>query len=225
MTRRSLAVAKALVWVACLAPLALLVAGAFEFAGQSLGPNPVEYVLHTLGKTGLNLLLITLAVTPARRISGFNALVRFRRLLGLFSFFYIVLHFLAYSLLDLRLEWSTLFDDIVKRPYITVGMLALAGLIPLAATSTQKMQRRLGRRWGTLHQLIYPIAILGVLHFAWQTKSSLDPEPWTYVAILTVLLGYRLAHRLKISRARRVNRRGSPRAVGEFSRRATTHQR
>jgi methionine sulfoxide reductase heme-binding subunit len=203
MTRRSLAAAKGLVWIASLAPLALLVAGAFGFAGQSLGPNPVEFVLHTMGKTALNLLLITLAVTPARRLTGYNALVRFRRLLGLFSFFYLVLHFLAYALLDLRLEWSTLFDDIVERPYITVGMLALAGMIPLAVTSTQKMQRRLGRRWGKLHQLIYPIAVLGMLHFLWQTKSVLDPEPWIYIAILTVLLGYRVAHWLRVNRARR----------------------
>jgi len=203
MTRRSLTAAKVLVWVGCLVPLGLLVAGAFNVAGQSLGPNPVEFVLHTMGKTSLNLLLITLAVTPARRLTGYNALVRFRRLLGLFAFFYLVLHFLSYALLDLRLEWSTLFDDIVERPYITVGMLALAGMIPLAITSTKKMQRRLGRRWGKLHQLIYPIAALAMLHFLWQTKSALDPEPWIYVAILTVLLGYRAAHWLRMSRIRR----------------------
>jgi len=204
MAPRYVAIAKVFVWLLCLVPLAWLVARAFAVAGTSLGANPVETVLHTLGKTGLNLLLITLAVTPIRRLTGFNVLIRFRRLLGLFAFFYLVLHFTTYAVLDLRLQWSMLFVDITERPYITVGMLALAGMIPLALTSTQKMQRRLGRKWATLHKMIYPVAVLAIVHFLWQAKSDLDPEPLVYAGVLTLLLGYRLAYWLSRHRRTRV---------------------
>lgn len=197
MSRGNLAIAKAGVWLLCLLPLAWLVVRGFGTAGTSLGANPVETVLLTLGKTALNLLLITLAVTPARRILRINALVRFRRLLGLFAFFYAALHFATYALLDLRLQWHTLYADIIERPYITVGMLALLAMIPLAVTSTRRMQRRLGRRWLTLHKTIYAIGVLAIVHFLWQAKSDLDPEPLVYMAILIVLLGYRLVHRLR----------------------------
>lgn len=193
MSRATLITLKAGIWIACLAPLAWLFVRAFEVGGVNLGPNPVEEVLHTLGKTGLNMLLITLAVTPARQLTGQNVLIRFRRLLGLFSFFYVVLHFLTYALLDLRLAWSTIGTDIAMRPYITIGMLALVLMTSLAATSTQAMQRRLRRNWARLHKLIYVIAILGVVHFQWQTKADAEIEPWIYAAILTLLLGYRIA--------------------------------
>jgi sulfoxide reductase heme-binding subunit YedZ len=197
MAPRTLAIAKGLVWSLCLLPLIWLAARGFGVGGTSLGPNPVETVLLTLGKTGLNLLLITLGVTPARRITGLAALVRFRRLLGLFSFFYLGLHFATYAVLDLRLAWNTLLVDITERPYITVGMLALVGMIPLAVTSTHGMQRRLGRKWLTLHRLIYPIAVLAIVHFLWQAKSAFEPEPWIYAAVLTTLLGYRIIYRLR----------------------------
>jgi sulfoxide reductase heme-binding subunit YedZ len=199
MSRTTLITLKALVWAACLAPLAWLIARGFEVGGN-LGANPVEEVLHTLGKTALNILLIALAVTPVRQITGFNALIRFRRLLGLFSFFYLVLHFLAYALLDLRLAWSTIGADIAMRPYITIGMAALALMIPLAATSTQAMQRRLKRNWARLHKTIYVIAILGVVHFQWQTKGDAEREPWVYIGILAVLLGYRVVRWLMRAR-------------------------
>lgn len=181
----------------CLIPVLWLSARGFGLIGSTLGPNPVETVLHTLGKTGLNLLLLTLAVTPARRLTGLNALIRLRRLLGLFAFFYVVLHFLTYAVLDLRLQWDTLFVDITQRPYITVGMLALAGMIPLAVTSTHAMQKRLGRRWLSLHRTIYPVAVLALVHFLWQTKADLEPEPWVYAGILAALLGFRLVHWLR----------------------------
>jgi sulfoxide reductase heme-binding subunit YedZ len=198
MTRATLITLKVGIWAACLAPLAWLFVRGFAIGGVNLGPNPVEEVLHTLGKTALNILLITLAVTPARHITGLNALIRFRRLLGLFSFFYLVLHFLAYALLDLRLAWSTIGADIAMRPYITIGMLALALMIPLAATSTQALQRRLKRNWSRLHKSIYVIAILGVVHFQWQTKGDREIEPWVYVAILTLLLGYRVVRWIRL---------------------------
>jgi len=194
--------AKIVIWIACLAPFALLVAEGFGVGGLSLGANPVETVLLTMGKTGLNILLVSLAVTPARMLTGMNQLVRLRRLLGLFSFFYIAMHFLAYAVLDLQLEWSTIFVDITERPYITVGMLALAGLLPLALTSTAGMQRRLGRRWRTLHRLVYPVAVLGLIHFLWQVKIDVR-EPLIYAAVLALLLGYRAYHAWRRARLRR----------------------
>jgi sulfoxide reductase heme-binding subunit YedZ len=197
VSRNTILAIKTLIWAASLAPLAWLLVRGIGVGTLNLGPNPVEEVLHTMGKTSLNLLLLTLAVTPARQLLRLNVLVRFRRLLGLFSFFYLVLHFLAYALLDLRLQWNTIVVDITERPYITIGMLALLGMIPLAVTSTSAMQRRLRRNWGKLHKTIYLIAILGVLHFQWQTKGDAELEPWVYAAILTALLAYRLARWLR----------------------------
>jgi methionine sulfoxide reductase heme-binding subunit len=207
MTRQRLALIKALVFIGCGLPFALLVVEAFGLFGRSLGPNPVETVLLTLGNTGLNILFLTLAVTPVRRLTGQNWLVRLRRMLGLFSFFYVALHFMTYAALDLRLDWATLEVDFTERPYIIVGMAALLGLIPLAVTSTQKMQRRLGRSWVRLHRLIYPIAILALVHFWWQVKADLT-EPLIYATILAVLLGFRVAHWNSVRRARARARAG-----------------
>jgi sulfoxide reductase heme-binding subunit YedZ len=188
--RWQLGLIKAIVWIACLAPFGLLTAGAFEL-GYSLGADPVAEVLDTLGKTGLNLLMITLALTPARLLSGLNFLARLRRLLGLFSFFYIAMHFVAFAWLDLQFAWGTIAGEIVLRPFITIGMIALVLLIPLAVTSTRGMQRRLGRRWVSLHRLVYPIGILGVWHYWWQVKAD-TREALVYIGILAALLGYRL---------------------------------
>jgi sulfoxide reductase heme-binding subunit YedZ len=205
MSRLQLGLAKLAVFVTCLAPAAIIVARAIEFHGMSLGPNPVEEVLHTMGKTSLNILLITLCVSPLRRATHYNVLIKFRRMLGLFSFFYLVLHFLTYAVLDLRLAWDTLFVDITRRPYITAGMAAFALMIPLAITSTRGMQRRLKRRWVTLHRSVYAVAVLAVLHFFWQTKLD-TLEPSIYAAILTALLGERIIHRLRVARRTAVNR-------------------
>jgi methionine sulfoxide reductase heme-binding subunit len=203
MTRRAVMFAKVLIWGVCLAPLGLLLIRGFGIGGPSLGANPVEEVLNVCGKTGLNLLMLTLCITPIRRSTGFNRLIAFRRLLGLFAFFYLVLHFLTYALLDLGLAWETLLADIAERPYITVGFTALVLLIPLAATSTQAMQRRLGRNWARLHKLIYLIAALGLVHYWWQVKSKADvAEPLLYALLLTVLLGVRLHHWRDIQRKR-----------------------
>jgi sulfoxide reductase heme-binding subunit YedZ len=184
---------KPLVFVACATPLALILGGALELFDAHLGADPVREIIHRCGKTTLNLLLITLAVTPLRQLTGWNQVIRLRRMLGVFAFTYAVLHFVAYFWLDRGLDWRTIGEDIVKRPYITIGMLALLMLIPLAATSTNAMMRRLKRRWQTLHRLIYPIATIGVWHFWWQVKKDIR-EPLIYAGILAVLLGWRLWH-------------------------------
>lgn len=194
MSKRRLAALKACVWAACLAPFILLSVRAFGIAG-TLGPNPVEEVLLTLGTTALNILLVSLAVTPLRHLTGWNWLVRLRRLLGLFAFFYAAVHFLAYALLDFRLDWATLLDDVTSRPFIMAGFAALLAMIPLAVTSTKGMQRRLGRRWGRLHRLVYVVGVLAVVHFYWQTKGA-QLEPWLYAGALAVLLGFRAARAL-----------------------------
>jgi methionine sulfoxide reductase heme-binding subunit len=181
---------KPLVFVASLAPIVWILMGGFLLFGQSLGPDPIKFTLHTIGKTALNFLMLTLMVTPVRYLTGWTHLLRIRRMLGLFAFFYALLHFLVYLGLDQEFNFSGLGEDILKRPYITIGFLALLLLIPLAVTSTNKMMRRLGRRWQSLHRLVYVIAILGVWHYYWQVKRDVT-EPLIYAAILAVLLGYR----------------------------------
>lgn len=190
---------KPLVFVASLTPIAWLVCSGFEAFGQSLGPDPIKFTLHTIGKTALNFLMLTLLVTPVRHIASWPHLVRIRRMLGLFAFFYVLLHFTIYLALDQELNLASVWEDIAKRPYITVGFAALVILIPLAVTSTNRMMRRLGKRWQMLHRLVYVAAILGVWHYYWQVKRDVR-EPLIYAAILAVLLGYRLVRR---SRARK----------------------
>jgi len=138
--------------------------------------------------------MITLAVTPLRRLTGWNWLVRFRRMLGLFTFFYVLLHFLTWLLLDQGLQLSAILEDIAKRPFITIGFAAFLLLLALAATSTNGMRRRLGRRWQTLHNSVYAIGLLGVWHYWWQVKQDIT-EPAIYAVILAVLLGLRIAWR------------------------------
>jgi sulfoxide reductase heme-binding subunit YedZ len=193
-SRGFLTLTKALLWPLCLAPMIFMVLGALQVRGFSLGANPVEYLLHHCGKWGLRFLLITLAITPVRHWLGWNWLVRYRRLFGLFAFFYVALHFTVYFWLDQQLDLGGIVEDIVKRPYITIGMAALLMLIPLALTSTRGMMRRLGRRWQKLHRLVYVIAILGVWHFWWQVKADIL-EPLIYATILTVLFGARIWRR------------------------------
>lgn len=190
LPRNYVPIVKVVVACACLIPFVIVV-GKILGVG-SFGANPVEEVLHSMGKTSLNLLWITLAVTPVRKLTKLNWLVRMRRMLGLFSFFYLVLHVLTYAALDRRLDWSSLLVDVTERPYITAGMLALALMIPLAVTSTKGWQRRLGRKWTKLHRLVYPIALLAAIHFYWQTKADIF-EPVLYALMLTLLLGYRVA--------------------------------
>jgi sulfoxide reductase heme-binding subunit YedZ len=202
MTVAQRRIAKVLLFAACLTPFVLLVLAATQLWG-SLGPNPPEYILNTCGKTALNILLISLAVSPLRRLTKWNFLIAFRRMLGLFSFFYLLLHFTSYLLLDLGLAWDTLWNDIVERPYITVGMAALVLMIPLAITSTHGMQRRLKRKWLVLHRAVYVIAVLGVVHYFWQTKLDVMTEPVIYSIILAVLLGERVYRRFERQRRTR----------------------
>ncbi len=186
---------KAVVWVLCLLPLALLVWDAFT---DGLGAEPIEAITHRTGWWGLTLLLVTLAVTPVRRLTGLNRVIQLRRLLGLFAFFYVCLHFLTY-LFDQNFALGYIVEDVVERPYITVGFTAFLLLIPLAITSTKGMIRRLGKRWQQLHRLVYVAAALGVLHFLWLVKADVR-EPLLFGAALAVLLAFRLPLLRKLSR-------------------------
>jgi sulfoxide reductase heme-binding subunit YedZ len=190
MTPRWVVIGKVALWAACLAPFVWLFVRAAGFAG-TLGANPVEEILEVCGKTGINLLMLTLCITPLRRSLGINRLISFRRLLGLFAFSYLVLHFLSYAVLDLGLDWGTLLEDIAERPYVTVGFTGLVLLVPLAATSTQALQRRMGRKWAKLHRLVYVVAVLGVVHYWWQVKLD-TAEPLLYAILLAALFAARL---------------------------------
>jgi len=182
---------KPVVFLICLLPLVILLLRAFAVGGLGLGANPIEELLHALGRWGLKFLLLTLTITPLRRWTGWNWLIRFRRMLGLFAFFYVVLHFFCYAILDQGLDIAAIIEDIIKRPYITLGMTGLLLLIPLAVTSTKGMMRRLGKRWQRLHRLVYIIAVVGVWHFYWQVKlDTLDAS--IYALVLIILLGTRV---------------------------------
>lgn len=187
---------KPLVFLLCLLPAAWLVAGIFGWPPVSLGANPVEKIQDTLGIWGLRLLLVTLTVTPLRELGGWPRLLAFRRMLGLYAFFYVALHFLFYLFVDQAFDWRQLLADVVKRPYITLGFTALVLLVPLALTSTRRAMRRMGRRWQKLHRLIYIAAMLGCVHFWWQVKADVR-EPLVYAAITAVLLGWRLQRHLR----------------------------
>lgn len=194
-----LVAAKTLVHALCLAPLLLLgwqFAEVYRTGSDALGADPVAEIEHRLGIWALRFLLIALAVTPLRQLTGQTVLIRFRRMLGLYAFAYASLHLTAYLVLDLRGYWLQIFEEIVKRPYITVGFAAWLLLVPLAVTSTTGWIRRLGKRWAMLHRLVYAIAVLAVLHFWWLVKSDIR-EPALYAGILAVLLGWRLWWRLR----------------------------
>jgi sulfoxide reductase heme-binding subunit YedZ len=200
-------VAKPLVFLACLVPALHLAAGALGIAGVSLGADPVKLILHTTGTWVLRLLAATLLMTPLRNLTGSLAWLRFRRMLGLYVFFYVLLHFSTYVFLDQDGKLSAIWKDIVKHPYVMIGFLGLLLLIPLAVTSTAKAQRRLGRGWARLHRLIYVIAALGVWHYWWLVKKDIRP-PLAYAAVFAVLIGYRWVQRRR--RQRRSDRGSAP---------------
>ena len=182
------AYAKPLLFVVCLLPLAALIWRAFE---GDLGANPVETITHETGDWALRFLLITLAITPVRNWIGDATIVRFRRMLGLYVFFYAICHFLIWFIADHSLDFADMLDDIIDRPYITLGFSALLVLIPLALTSNKAMIRRLGRRWQSLHKLTYLVAVLAVLHFIWLVKADYF-EAGIYATIGAVLLLQRI---------------------------------
>lgn len=192
--------ARPLLHFLCLLPFFALLWAAFN---HGLGANPVEALTHETGQWTLRLLLVTLALTPLRQWTGLAAVIRFRRLFGLYTFFYLCCHFLIWLVADHSLSLDNMLEDIVKRPYITLGFSAFVLMIPLAITSNRAMLLRLGKRWKTLHQLVYPILLLGVLHFIWLTRADYL-EPGIYAIIAVVLLLHRVVP------VRRAGARSSP---------------
>jgi sulfoxide reductase heme-binding subunit YedZ len=184
---------KPLVFIALLMPVLLL---SWSFWQQALGANPLEAVIRDLGDWALRILLLTLAISPLRRLTGWGQLLRLRRMVGLYSYFYALLHLFGYLWFEQFFDWTEIWFDIVERPFITIGMLAVLLLTPLALTSTKGMMKRLGKAWKRLHFLIYPIAIFAVIHFFWMVKLDIS-EPIIYALILAVLLAERLIPFLK----------------------------
>ncbi len=189
---------KAALFAAALLPLARLVlAGTHGWFG-GLGANPVELVTRSTGTWTLVLLVASLAVTPLRRATGLAWLVRLRRMLGLFAFFYATLHFTTYLWFDQWFDLQAIVKDVIRRPFITMGFLAFVLMIPLAATSTDAMVRRLGRRWSTLHRTVYVVAVAAILHYWWHKAGKNDfSEVGWYAAAVVLLLGWRLFDRLR----------------------------
>lgn len=192
---------KPLVFAVCLLPFGWAVLAAFGVAGD-LGANPVEGLLDHFGNWAIRFIMIALAVTPVRRLIGWNWLSRFRRMLGLFAFFYVLMHFLTWLVLDQGLLLSAIVEDIARRPFITIGFAALLLLSAMALTSTAGMRRRLGRRWQQLHNSVYVVGVLAVWHYWWQVKADIR-EPLIYAAILTFLLGFRIWDHRRAARHKR----------------------
>ena len=188
-------------WGACLLPPGALL---YQFQTDNLGANPIDYVTRTLGDWTLRILLASLSLTPLRLLCKISWQMHLRRLLGLFAFFYACLHFSVWIVLDHFFDWEQMIPDILKRPYITVGVLALTLLVPLAATSTTRAVKRLGgANWRRLHKLVYVVGVLGVLHYLWLAKKGVN-GPFIYAGVLGVLLSIRL-----LAWGRRLTRRRS----------------
>ena len=203
MSRRTRISLKSAAWALCLLPLLVL---SYRALSDGLGANPISYVTNWLGQWTFRLLLVSLALTPLRIVTGLAWPVLLRRLVGLFTFFYASLHFLVWVLIDHFFNWDQMLADLVKRRYITVGMLALTLLIPLAITSTSGMVKRLGgTAWRRLHRLVYLIGVLAALHFLWLAKGF-RPDAYLYAVILTVLLGVRAFDALRLRLRRRAAR-------------------
>ena len=186
---------KPVVFLLCLVPAVLVVTDALEITGR-LGANPVEEIQDRFGYWALRFIMITLTVTPLRRLTGWNWLTRFRRMLGLFTFFYAFMHFLTWFVLDRELRLADIIEDLTERPFITLGFTAVVLLAALAITSFAAIRRRMGRNWQTLHNATYAVGLLGVWHYWWQVKKDIT-EPLIYAVILTVLLGVRYFWYLK----------------------------
>jgi sulfoxide reductase heme-binding subunit YedZ len=189
----------------CLIPFGQLLYNGYQ---GDLGANPIETITRFTGSWALIILFASLSITPLRRLTGWTDLIKFRRMLGLFAFFYVLLHFSTFLVLDHFFDFDRIGKDIVKRPYVTVGFTGFILMIPLAITSTAKMIRRLGKRWQQLHRLVYLVGIAGVIHFYWLVKSDIR-RPAQYGAVLAVLLGYRLVKFLLPSGVPRLFQRGA----------------
>jgi len=195
-------VARAVIFGLALLPFVFLLQGALL---NTLGADPARELALETGRWALRLLLMSLAVTPLRELTGLTGLFPLRRTLGLFALFYAVLHFIVYMVFLLELRWTEIGSDILERPYITVGFTALLILVAMGITSTKAMMRRLGPRWKQLHQLVYPAALLALLHLLWILRTDLFDAVF-YGTLLLLLLGYRLVARLKKRRARAARR-------------------
>jgi len=185
---------KIVLFALALVPAGLLIDGMLRTG--NLGVNPAETIQLETGRWALKFLLLSLAITPLRRISGWNILIQYRRMLGLFAFFYAALHFLSYWSFDLNFAFAAMIGDVLKRPFIALGFAAFLLLVPLAVTSTKGWIRRLGKKWALLHRLVYAAAILAVIHFIWKVKIFTG-DPVVYAVILAILLGFRLAWALR----------------------------
>ncbi len=186
---------KPVIFLLCLVPAALVVTDVFEITGQ-LGANPIEEIQDRFGIWAIRFIMITLAVTPLRHLTGWNWLLRFRRMLGLFTFFYVLMHFLTWLILDQSLLLSAIAEDLTERPFITIGFTAFVLLTAMAVTSTNGIRRRMGRRWQKLHYSVYVIGLLGVWHYWWQVKKDAS-DAQIYAVILAVLLGFRIWWKLR----------------------------
>jgi sulfoxide reductase heme-binding subunit YedZ len=185
---KSFDLVRRVIFAAALTPAAVLVYGAFT---NGLTANPIDYITDTTGTWALTCLILSLTITPLRRLTGRNELIKLRRMLGLFAFFYACLHLLTWSVLDWFFDVASMASDIVERPFITIGMLTFLLLLPLAVTSTAGMMRRLGRRWQLLHRLVYVTALTAIIHFWWLVKADIR-EPRLWAVALSVLLGFRV---------------------------------
>jgi len=184
---------KPLIFLICLLPFASIVSGAIN---QQLGPNPVEAMIRGFGDWGIYFILIGLSISPVRKIFNLNWLTQFRRMIGLFAFFYVTMHFSSYIWFEQFFDIEKIINDIVKRPFITIGFVSFLMLVPLALTSSNKMMRRLKKNWGRLHKLVYPISVLTLLHYFMMVKADYL-VPGVLLVILSILLAYRLMLYLK----------------------------
>jgi len=196
-TRR---IAKTILFIVALIPAAWLLYGLLHAESGALGANPAETIQLQTGRWAFKFLLITLMVTPLRRLSGWNPIIQYRRMLGLFAFFYASLHFMAYVTFDLAFAFDAVVTDVIKRPFILMGMLAFLSMLPLALTSTKGWIRRLGRRWTMLHRLIYVSAVCAAIHFAWKVKVFTG-DAVLYGVAVAALLGFRLIWALRRKRS------------------------
>ena len=181
---------KPIVFLICLLPLILVLTDLFEISG-TLGANPIENIQDRFGIWGLRFIVILLMISPLKKITGNIWLIQFRRMIGLFAFFYVLMHFLVWLILEQSLLMPAILEDVIKRPFITIGFIALLILLILASTSTSKIRRSMGKKWDKLHQSVYLASILGVWHFWWQVKKDIT-EPLIYAVIIFILLTYRL---------------------------------